>query len=103
MASVFLDRLTPLAIVAMFEHAALPIRIRWNVTSMNVEFVASLSILNNTLRRLDEAKLALQKIAHHNDIIVNATQRHLNEVEWSTQHLCNHDVANALAVKTQHR
>jgi hypothetical protein len=73
-----LDRLAPLAIAATFERVALPIR--WNVASMHAALVALLSILDDTLQCLDKAELALQKLAHHNDIIFNATQHPLNKV-----------------------
>jgi hypothetical protein len=69
---------------------------------MHVALVASASILDNTLWQLNKAKLALQKLVHHNDIIINATQHCLDEAERSNQQLSNPDIANASAIKMQH-
>ncbi len=51
---------------------------------------------------LEEAELALQMLALHNNIIVKITQHCLDKAESSIQRLIKHDVANALALETQH-
>jgi hypothetical protein len=95
-----LDGLRPLLIAAMVEHLALPIR--QNVASLHAVSVALASIMDDTLRRLEKAELALQMLAHHNDIIANATQCCLDEAELSTWWLIDHEVANASAIEMQH-
>jgi hypothetical protein len=66
-----LDGLSPLLIVATVERSALPIR--QNVTSLHAALVAPASIMGDTMDQLKKAKLALQRSAPHNNIIVNAT------------------------------
>jgi hypothetical protein len=46
--------------------------------------------------------LALKTLAHHNDSIIEATQRHLDEAETSIKRLIEHNVAKAAALEKQH-
>ncbi len=46
--------------------------------------------------------LALQTLARHNYIIVDAPQCRLNEAETSIKQLIEHNVANAAALEKQH-
>ncbi len=94
-----LDGLSSLSIAAMVERLALPTQ--QNVASLHAALVASALIMDDTMNQLKKAKLALQMLARHNNIINDATQRRLNEAEASIW-LIEHDVANALALETQH-
>jgi hypothetical protein len=87
-----LDGLTPLSIAVRFERSALPIQ--QNIASLHVALVASASIMEDTMDWLKKTKLALQMLALHNQIIVNATQHCLKEAETSIKRLIEHDVAN---------
>jgi hypothetical protein len=95
-----LNGLSPLLIAATVEQLALPIQ--QNIASLHAALVALALIMDDTMDWLKKAKLALQTLACHNDIIVDATQHHLNEAEPSIWWLIEHDVANALALKTQY-
>jgi hypothetical protein len=59
--------------------------------------------VDNTLRQLEKAKLALQTLARHNGIIVDATQHLFNESESSIRWLIDRGIANTLAIEMQHR
>jgi hypothetical protein len=95
-----LDRSTPLLIAATIEWLALPIQ--KNVASLHVVLVALALIMDDTMDRLKKTKLALQTLARHNNIIVDATQHHLNEAEMSIKWLTKHDVVNPMALEKQH-
>jgi hypothetical protein len=95
-----LDELSPLLIAATIECLALSIQ--RNIASLHTALVALESIMDDTMGRLKKTKLALQTLAHHNNIIVNATQHCLNKVETSINQLIEHDVANTAALEKQH-
>ncbi len=95
-----LDGLPPLLIAKTVEHMALPIQ--QNVTSLHVALMALAPIMNDTLQQLEKTKLALQMLARHNDIIVDAIQHCHDEAELSIRRLIDHDVANMSAIKIQH-
>jgi hypothetical protein len=84
----------------MIEWLALPIQ--WNVARLQAALVASASIMDDTLDWLWKTKLVLQTLACYNDIIVNATQCHLNEAETSIKRLIKHNSANAATLEKQH-
>jgi hypothetical protein len=95
-----LDGISPLSIAATIEQSALPIR--RNVASLHAVSVALASIMDDTMDRLKKTKLALQMLACHNYIIINATQHCLDEAKTSLKRLIKHDVANVAALEKQH-
>jgi hypothetical protein len=58
--------------------------------------------MDDKMNRFKKTILALQTLACHNDIIVDAIQRCLNKAETSIKRLIEHNVANAVALEKQH-
>ncbi len=51
---------------------------------------------------LKKTKLALQTLARHNNIVVDATQPRLDKAEMFIKRLIEHNVVNAVALAKQH-
>jgi hypothetical protein len=95
-----LDGLTPLSIAVTIEWLALPIQ--QNVASLHTTLVTLASIMDDTMDWLKKTKLALEILARHNNIILDATQRHLDKGEMPIKQLIKHNVANTAALEKQH-
>ncbi len=95
-----LDGLTPISIAATIERLALPIQL--NVASLHAAGVVLASIMEDMMDRLTKTILSLQTLAHHSDIIVEATEHCLDEAVTSIKRLIEHGVANAAALEKRH-
>jgi hypothetical protein len=82
--------LTSFSIAATFDLSELPIK--RNVASLHVALVALASITEETIDHLKKTKSPLQTLARHKDIIIDTTQRRLNEAETSIKRLIKHEV-----------